>query len=277
MRHRPFHIPRTHAARNLTLAALLSAGLAVSNAPAMAQNDFEDVVSGLAQSLLAQELERGDFEAARSTNSVRGWQNYLNKYPKGVYRAQAQAALAKLQGVVNPPVVKPVDPVVPDVGVSTGPAGVEASLGLSREQRRLIQRQLTSLGYDTGTPDGLWGRGTRGAIATWQKANGYNPTGYVTAAEVTKIRQQAGKITTPEETTATNDLLEERLLGLTSAERREVQRMLTLLGYSTGGADGVFGGNTRRALAAWQRDEGERASGYITADQLRTLRSQTGG
>lgn len=269
--------PRNLAPRNLAFAAVLGAGLGVASVPALAQNDFGDVVSGLAQSLLAQELERADFEAARSSNSVRGWQSYLNKYPKGVYRTQAQAALAKLQGTVIPPVVKPVDPVVPDVGASTGPAGVEASLGLSREQRRLIQRQLTSLGYDTGTPDGLWGRGTRGAIATWQKANGFNATGYVTAAEVTKIRQQAGKVTTPEETTASNDLMEERLLGLTTGERREVQRMLTLLGYNTGGADGVFGGNTRRALAAWQRDEGERASGYITADQLRTLRSQTGG
>jgi peptidoglycan hydrolase-like protein with peptidoglycan-binding domain len=56
----------------------------------------------------------------------------------------------------------------------------------------------------------------------------------------------------------------------------EVQRRLTRLGYSTGGVDGSFGLNTRRALSAWQRDEGLRATGYMTADQLRELRRQTG-
>ena len=30
------------------------------------------------------------------------------------------------------------------------------------------------------------------------------------------------------------------------------------------------------AIAAWQRDEGLRASGYLTADQIRELRRQTG-
>ena len=74
-----------------------------------------------------------------------------------------------------------------------------------------------------------------------------------------------------------DDLVEERLLSLTYTERREVQSRLTLLGYSTWGVDGVFGRTTRRALAAWQRDEGLRASGYFTADQVRAMRRQTGG
>jgi peptidoglycan hydrolase-like protein with peptidoglycan-binding domain len=52
--------------------------------------------------------------------------------------------------------------------------------------------------------------------------------------------------------------------------------LMTLLGYSIRGVDGSFGANTRRALALWQRDEGVRVSGYLTADQLRALRRQTG-
>lgn len=82
---------------------------------------------------------------------------------------------------------------------------------------------------------------------------------------------------TPEEPSAGNDQLEERLLGLSYDERREVQRRLTALGYNTYGIDGDLGTNSRRALASWQRDENQRASGYLTADQLRLLRRQTGG
>jgi peptidoglycan hydrolase-like protein with peptidoglycan-binding domain len=93
------------------------------------------------------------------------------------------------------------------------------------------------------------------------------------------IAQQAGPgiEVDPAGPVAGTDAVEERLLDLTYAERREVQSRLTSLGYRTGGIDGVFGSNTRRALASWQRDEDVRVSGYLTADQLRALRTMTGG
>ena len=137
-----------------------------------------------------------------------------------------------------------------------------------------LQRQITALGYPTGGAEGLWGSNTRRAITRWQTANQQNPTGYVTGQQVRLIAQQSGSATGTEvnEGMTVDDALEERLLGLTYSERREVQRQLTRLGYRTGGSDGRFGRNTRRALATWRRDEGLRASGYITADQLRELR-----
>ena len=72
-------------------------------------------------------------------------------------------------------------------------------------------------------------------------------------------------------------LLEERLLGLTLAERADIQRRLTRLGYDTYGSDGTFGGSTRRAIATWQGDEGDAITGYLTADQVRLIRVETGG
>ncbi|MDQ2066970.1 peptidoglycan-binding protein [Xinfangfangia sp. CPCC 101601] len=256
--------------RNNTLAAVLCAGMAISASPITAQN-LGGVVEDLAKSLLNQEMERNAYEQARATNTAQGWRNFLAQYPNGVYRAQAERALDRFGSSTKP---KPVDPV--DPGYNGSAASVEAALGLSREQRRLIQRQLTSLGYNAGAADGLWGRGTRAAIASWQKAGGYEATGYVTSRQVGLLRQQAGNVAPPVEDTATNDQLEERLLGLTRAERQIVQRSLTALGYSTRGTDGIFGANTRRALASWQRDEGLASTGYINADQLRTLRTQAG-
>ena len=58
------------------------------------------------------------------------------------------------------------------------------------------------------------------------------------------------------------------LLQLTVEERADLQRRLIRLGYDTGREDGTFSTMTRRAIGAWQADEGERVTGYLTADQV---------
>ena len=251
------------------LPMLLAASLAMAT-PVNAEPNFGDIFSGIAQSLLNQELDRANFVEAQRLNTDSAYRNYLAKFPKGAYRVNAEQALAKLGVPANP---------VPTGGGNQSAASLEASIGLSRTQRIQIQKQLTAIGYSTGFADGLWGTNTRSAIARWQTANKLAATGYVTAGQVSLIAQQSGPGvgTDPVGPVAGDDPVEERLLNLTYAERREVQSRLTTLGYNTGGADGVFGPNTRRAIATWQRDEALRVSGYLTADQLRALRSQTGG
>lgn len=257
--------------RTTSLPLLLAASLAVA-APVHAETDFGKIVSGIAQSLISQELDRDTYLEAQRLNTASAYRNYLTKFPKGAFRVNAEQALARLGASVDPGSPPPV------VGGSQGAASVEASIGLSRTQRIAIQKQLTSVGYSTGVADGLWGANTRRAITRWQTANEKAATGYVTAQQVRLIAQQAGFSVGSDTggTLTSDDPVEERLLSLTYAERREVQQRLTLLGYDTGGVDGGFGLNTRRALALWQRDEGLRASGYLTADQLHALRLQTG-
>lgn len=68
-----------------------------------------------------------------------------------------------------------------------GAAGAEGDLGLSRSQRSAIQASLTRQGYDTRGIDGVFGRGTRGAIAAWQQANGLQATGYLTASQADSL------------------------------------------------------------------------------------------
>ncbi len=258
--------------RKMTFPLLLAAGLAVA-APVHAETDLGKILAGLAQSMLAQETDRNAYVAAQNLNTVSGYRDYLARFPKGAYRANAQQALARLGEVVIP------DPQQPPVDGTQSAAYVEASIGLTRADRILIQRQLTATGYPTGVADGLWGANTRRAITHWQTANKLAPTGYVTAQQVALIARQAGASVGPGTggTVQVNDPLEESLLSLTYVERRDIQIRLSWLGYATGGADGVFGPNTRRALATWQSDERLRVTGYLTADELRTLRRQSGG
>ena len=335
--------------RSFTLPLVLAASFGLST-PVIAQNDFGDVLGGIAQTLIQQEADRSAYIAAQDANTVSGYRNYLTKFPKGKYRTNAEQALARLgtpveespagaaqaearlgitysqrvevqrrlnrlgyqtygadgvwgrntrnaiatwqrdtgakvTGYLTEPQLRAlvrgvvVTPPRDDTPAGTlSAAQVEAALRLTRTQRIEIQRQLAKIGYDTGFADGLWGSRTRAAISGWQKANRRAQTGYVTAAQVKLIASQAGNVA-PEPAPDDGDgaALEERLLDLTVAERVDLQRRLIRLGYPTNRTDGVFGPATRRAIAEWQADEGEPVTGYLTADQVRLIRVETGG
>ncbi|MFN4155824.1 MAG: peptidoglycan-binding domain-containing protein [Paracoccaceae bacterium] len=264
--------------KKLIFPLLLATSLGLTG-PAVAQTDIGDILTGVARSLVDQELDKNAFAQAQSANSAEAYRSYLARFPKGAYRSNAERALARFGASVAPGPANPAPISPPPASADVRPASVEAQIGLTRTQRVQVQSQLTSLGYATGVADGLWGSNTRTAIGRWQTANKLPATGYVTTQQVRLIAQQAGPVvgtTPPGGSDTVDDRTEEQLLGLTAEERRDIQRRLTRLGYRPGGVDGVFGAGTRRALSSWQRDEGLRASGYITADQLRELRRQAG-
>ena len=60
---------------------------------------------------------------------------------------------------------------------------VEAALGLTTAQRKLVQHGLASLDIEVGLIDGLFSPGTREAIRTYQRKKGYAATGYLTSAQ----------------------------------------------------------------------------------------------
>ncbi len=50
---------------------------------------------------------------------------------------------------------------------------------LTREQIAAVQRELNELGFDSGTPDGIVGPATRGAVRDWQQEHGLIADGHV--------------------------------------------------------------------------------------------------
>jgi peptidoglycan lytic transglycosylase B len=60
--------------------------------------------------------------------------------------------------------------------------------------------------------------------------------------------------------------------GLTFAERKEMQRLLTGSGFDTQGVDGKIGPNTLDAVRAFQRSRGLTADGYASLGLLKKLR-----
>ena len=153
---------------------------------------------------------------------------YLEHYPDGVYAPLARIRLAQLrrERPAQQAGASPIDAATPEgtpvasaSPSATAPAAapavpspedVESSLGLGRGARRMVQAGLSSLGYEPGPADGLFGARTRDAIRRYQGEKGFEATGYLRG----------------EETEALVALGEEAALAQAKAkaERREVQR-----------------------------------------------------
>lgn len=78
---------------------------------------------------------------------------------------------------------------------SNGQFGPQAANTSSREQVLAIQTVLNGLGYDTGTPDGISGAGTRSAIRAFQADRGLSTDGVISNDLVEVLNQEAAKTT----------------------------------------------------------------------------------
>lgn len=210
---------------------------------------------------------------AGTRRAITAWQTSTGLSGTGYLNAEQSRTLLSASAVAPTPTA-PVTPVAPAPNTpDTSAAQAELNLGLTRTQRVQIQRDLMALGYDTKGADGLFGAGTREAIRAWQRNTGQRATGYMTSAQISALNADAaarGSEATGDRAAA----IDEDLLGLTRDERVTIQQRLIRLDYLTGRADGVFGSSTRRAIGRWQGDNGLPESGYLTAEQIRTLQQQ---
>lgn len=115
------------------------------------------------------------WQATEAIGTRAAYEAYLTRFPTGAHAADARAAIAALD-----------DPVAQA-------KAAEDALGLNRERRRQIQRDLSILDIDPKGIDGLFGPGARTAIATWQRRNGEAATGYITAAQIATLGGQAAR------------------------------------------------------------------------------------
>lgn len=206
--------------------------------------------------------DEADFwRATRAIGDRAAYQAYLDRYPAGAHAADARAALATLD-----------DPVA-------RASAAEQALGLSREQRRQIQRDLSVLGINPRGIDGLFGQGSRTAIATWQRQNGKPATGFITAEQMTTLAGQAARRAAELETEAAARKVEQdrqdRLYwDQTGAEGDEAGLRAYLKRYP----DGIFAELAQERLSVFE--EGRRAeaaaadrAAWDRAARLNTLKS----
>ncbi|MEC7764698.1 MAG: peptidoglycan-binding protein [Pseudomonadota bacterium] len=111
---------------------------------------------------------------ARTMDDEEGYSLYLEYFPEGLHNQEARAALRQLE----------------DNQVNQDEAA-EAALNLNQAARRQVQRNLALLDHDPRGIDGIFGPATRAAIRSYQSANGYSVTGYLSRDMLTRMTAQA--------------------------------------------------------------------------------------
>ncbi|MEO1291915.1 MAG: lytic murein transglycosylase [Pseudomonadota bacterium] len=154
------------------------------------------------------------------------------------------------------------------------PNGVRS---LSRTDVKELQGLLTQLGFDTGGIDGLLGRNSRSAIRDFQRSRGLVPDGFPSDKLLDQVRQAVAikdaPISLGRSTSATAVEPDQADAGPASrADIREMQVLLTGLGFDTKGIDGRIGRNTRAAIFAFERNAGLSARGQPSVELLTALR-----
>src|SRR5262249_61894860 len=127
----------------------------------------------------------------RATKSPAQYEAYREQFPTAPFGALARVRLDELktQAAQAAPAVPPHDQVasLTPAADAPPPEQVERSIGLSRDGRVRVQVALKLLGYDIGTPDGVFGPKSRTAISAWQTAQGDAASGYLTTDEHTAL------------------------------------------------------------------------------------------
>jgi Caspase domain/Putative peptidoglycan binding domain len=139
--------------------------------------------SAPAPTAAASEVELEFWRSIKDSNKIEELNAYLSSYPSGTFKALALARIAALQDGPSNTTRNLTSGAVDQAIFSDEATQVtEDQLGLSKTQRRDVQRRLTGLGFDTKAT-GKFDEATRTVITRWQAARGYPKTGYLNAMQ----------------------------------------------------------------------------------------------
>ena len=147
--------------------------------------------------------------------------------------------------------------------------------GATGESVRQVQLAILATGLVLGGgADGTFGRSTHRGVTLVQRVNGLPETGVVDAATAA-VLGLAGSASSPSTPAPAGAVVQ---LGARGASVQRIQQLLIKAGINViGGADGVFGPQTRRSVSAFQGLHGLAQSGTVDAATDAALVKAAGG
>ncbi|MBX9765210.1 peptidoglycan-binding protein, partial [Patescibacteria group bacterium] len=154
----------------------------------------------------------------------------------------------------------------------------EISFGASGDAVKTVQEQLIKLGYLNAEATGYFGALTKDAVIAFQKAKAIDPIGIVgpkTKAALSSALSSApspasaapasssATPTTPAQTGASYTFTKRLEVGVVNSEVKELQKLLSTLGYFKEEPTGYFGNLTKAAVIAFQKAEGIEPLGFV--------------
>ena len=132
-----------------------------------------------------------------------------------------------------------------------------------------IQAALRGSGWYGGPVDGIMGAVTEQAIRAFEQEAGMAPTGRASSELLAAVRRSGGGATEPADPARFSPVEEPAPLPEVAA----VQRALARAAYGPIRTDGVFGPQTRDAIARFQADHGLPATGEMSEALVLELRA----
>jgi len=126
------------------------------------------------------------------------------------------------------------------------------------------QSKLKTMGYATGSPDGIMGQNTRKAVKRFQKDKGLPATGTLNSQTLQLILGVSAGIANSSGAQGAKTVVDQAL--------STAQQLLSNLGYSPGNADGVMGRNTKKAIKQFQKDKGLPVTGELNDTTLQQMK-----
>lgn len=154
------------------------------------------------------EIESRFWDEATKRNTIGHYEAYLAQYPSGKFAAIAALNITQLKKKAAATQTAAVAPkadsahsvttptraaigVTDEIRATPGTAISEASIRMSRNDKRDLQRRLTALGHSTGGADGKLGPKSRRAVGAWQRANGIVETQMLTPSQWAVLQVQS--------------------------------------------------------------------------------------
>jgi peptidoglycan hydrolase-like protein with peptidoglycan-binding domain len=119
----------------------------------------------------AARADRQSWDSAREQDTLAGYREYLDRFPDGAFRREAQARM---------------DALTPESSAADAQAE-ESRVAGSVLVRLFVEQRLQQLGADPGRIDGVFDEETRRAIRRFQRARDLPVTGYVTQATMARL------------------------------------------------------------------------------------------
>ena len=132
--------------------------------------------------------------------------------------------------------------------------------GCTGDAVKTLQDKLNTLGYNSGSVDGIFGAKTYAAVTAFQKANSLGVDGIV--GKLTWGKLYGVSPAMPVETTTVVGRPTVSY-GSRGDAVRKLQELLNALGYDCGSVDGIFGSKTKAAVLAFQKANGLGVDGIV--------------